>query len=185
MKSILLFVILFILWFLMSGHYSILLISLGITSCAFCVYVAKRANIIDNEGLPLFFFPRIFNYLLWLFKEIFNSNIATAKVIITDKIDPEIFTIKVSQNSDVGKATFYDSLGYLLMLMIFIKTRLVDGELKRYIWVAKGCDIKNDTLHENADGTLGPSRIPSSNEQGMIDAIRSMIENDAYNAHRA
>ena len=110
MKSILLFVILFILWLLMSGHYSILLISLGITSCAFCVYVAKRANIIDNEGLPLFFFPRIFNYLLWLFKEIFNSNIATAKVIITDKIDPEIFTIKVSQNSDVGKATYANSI---------------------------------------------------------------------------
>mgnify|MGYP005677024259 FL=1 len=110
MKSILLFVILFILWLLMSGHYSILLISLGITSCAFCVYVAKRANIIDNEGLPLFFFPRILNYLLWLFKEIFNSNIATAKVIITDKIDPEIFTIKVSQNSDVGKATYANSI---------------------------------------------------------------------------
>ena len=110
MKSILLFVILFILWLLMSGHYSILLISLGITSCAFCVYVAQRANIIDNEGLPLFFFPRILNYLLWLFKEIFNSNIATAKVIITDKIDPEIFTIKVSQNSDVGKATYANSI---------------------------------------------------------------------------
>ena len=70
----------------------------------------RECYIIDNEGLPLFFFPRILNYLLWLFKEIFNSNIATAKVIITDKIDPEIFTIKVSQNSDVGKATYANSI---------------------------------------------------------------------------
>lgn len=110
MKSIFLFVILLILWLLMSGHYSLLIISLGIISSALCVYLAKRANIIDNEGLPLLFFPRLSNYLLWLFKEIFNSNIATAKVIITNKIDPEIFTIKVSQHSEVGKATYANSI---------------------------------------------------------------------------
>ena len=110
MKSILLFVILLILWLLMSGHYSLLIISLGTISSALCVYLAKRANIIDNEGLPLLFFPRLSNYLLWLFKEIFNSNIATAKVIITNKIDPEIFTIKVSQLSEVGKATYANSI---------------------------------------------------------------------------
>ena len=110
MKSISLFVILLILWLLMSGHYSLLIISLGIISSALCVYLAKRANIIDNEGLPLLFFPRLSNYLLWLFKEIFNSNIATAKVIITNKIDPEIFTIKVSQLSEVGKATYANSI---------------------------------------------------------------------------
>ena len=110
MKSIFLFVILLILWLLMSGHYSLLIISLGIISSALCVYLAKRANIIDNESLPLLFFPRLSNYLLWLFKEIFNSNIATAKVIITNKIDPEIFTIKVSQLSEVGKATYANSI---------------------------------------------------------------------------
>ena len=56
MRSFLLFIILLGLWLLMSGHYSILIISLGVLSCAFCVYVAKRAEIIDDEGLPLFFF---------------------------------------------------------------------------------------------------------------------------------
>jgi len=84
------------------------------------------------------------------------------------------------KKGDVGRATFYHTLGYLLMLMIFIKTRLVDGKLKRYIWVAKGCDIKNDVLGENADGTLGPSKIHPSNEQEMIDAIQSMLQNEMY-----
>jgi len=84
------------------------------------------------------------------------------------------------KEGDVGRAFFHHALGYLLMLMVFIKTRLVDGELKRYIWVAKGSDIKHDTLTENADGTLGPSKIPPSNEQGMIDAIRSMLQNEMY-----
>jgi multisubunit Na+/H+ antiporter MnhF subunit len=94
----------------MSGHYSLLIISLGVISCAFCVYVAKRAKLIDNEGLPLYFFPRIFNYLIWLFKEIFISNINTAKVIISGKIEPETFTVKASQSTDVARVTYANSI---------------------------------------------------------------------------
>ena len=94
----------------MSGHYSILIISLGVLSCAFCVYVAKRAEIIDNEGLPLFFFPRLFNYLIWLFKEIFVSNLNTAKAIISGKIEPETFTVKASQLTDVARVTYANSI---------------------------------------------------------------------------
>jgi len=94
----------------MSGHYSFLIISLGVISCLFCVYLAKRANLIDNEGLPLFFLPRLLNYLLWLFKEIFNSNIGTAKAIITGNINPEIFIVKSSQNTDVAKVTYANSI---------------------------------------------------------------------------
>ena len=52
----------------MSGHYNVLIVSLGIISCAFCVYVAKRGKLIDDEGLPIFFMPRLLNYLIWLFK---------------------------------------------------------------------------------------------------------------------
>jgi len=89
----------------MSGHYTFLITTLGVLSCIFCVYLAKRAKLIDDEGLPLIFFPRLTNYLLWLFREIVNSNISTAKAIITGKIDPEIFTVKVSQISEVGKVT--------------------------------------------------------------------------------
>ena len=110
MKSLILFLILLSLWLLMSGHYSILIISLGIISCAFCVYVAKRGNLIDDEGLPIFFLPRLSNYLIWLFKEIFISNLNTAKVIISGKIEPETFTVKASQSTDVAKVTYANSI---------------------------------------------------------------------------
>jgi len=110
MKSFFLFVILLSLWLLMSGHYTFLIISHGVISCLFCVYLAKRANLIDDEGLPLFFLPRLLNYLLWLFKEIFNSNIGTAKAIITGNINPEIFIVKSSQNTDVAKVTYANSI---------------------------------------------------------------------------
>ena len=110
MKSLILFLILISLWLLMSGHYSILIITLGIISCAFCVYVAKRGNLIDDEGLPIFFIPRLSNYLIWLFKEILKSNLNTAKVIINGKVEPETFTVKASQVTDVAKVTYANSI---------------------------------------------------------------------------
>ena len=110
MKSLILFLILLSLWLLMSGHYSILIMTLGIISCAFCVYVAKRGNLIDDEGLPIFFIPRLSNYLIWLFKEILKSNLNTAKVIINGKVEPETFTVKASQVTDVAKVTYANSI---------------------------------------------------------------------------
>ena len=110
MKSLILFFILLCLWLLISGYYSFLLIGLGIISCAFCVYVAKRGKLIDDEGLPIFFMPRLLNYLIWLFKEILMSNLATAKVIINGKVEPETFTVKVSQITDVAKVTYANSI---------------------------------------------------------------------------
>ena len=110
MKSFILFFILFSLWLLMSGHYNVLIVSLGIISCAFCVYVAKRGKLIDDEGLPIFFMPRLLNYLIWLFKEILKSNLSTAKVIISGKVEPETFTVKTSQVTDVAKVTYANSI---------------------------------------------------------------------------
>ena len=110
MNSFILFFILFSLWLLMSGHYNLLIVSLGIISCAFCVYVAKRGKLIDDEGLPIFFMPRLLNYLIWLFKEILKSNLSTAKVIINGKVEPETFTVKTSQVTDVAKVTYANSI---------------------------------------------------------------------------
>ena len=110
MKSFILFFILFSLWLLMSGHYNFLIVSLGIISCVFCVYVAKRGKLIDDEGLPIFFIPRLLNYLIWLFKEILKSNLSTAKIIINGNVEPETFTVKASQVTDVARVTYANSI---------------------------------------------------------------------------
>ena len=110
MKPLILFVILVCLWLLMSGHYTFLIISLGILSCAFCVYLANRAKLIDDEGLPLFFLPKLLGYLIWLFKEILISNLNTAKAIVSNNIKPETFTVTASQKTDVAKVTYANSI---------------------------------------------------------------------------
>ena len=110
LRSVLLFLILVIVWLLLSGHYTFLIISLGIVSCLFCVYLARRAKILDNELLPVTFFPRIFQYIIWLIKEIIVSNIITAKVILTSSENPEIFVVKCSQKTPEGKTTYANSI---------------------------------------------------------------------------
>ena len=109
-KKTLLFLVLIIFWLLMSGQYTFLIISLGILSCIFCVFLATRAKILDHELIPISFFPRIVQYTIWLIKEIIISNISTAKVIILNSENPEIFLVKCSQETPEGKTTYANSI---------------------------------------------------------------------------
>ena len=109
-KSITLFLLLFGFWLLMSGHYTILITSLGVISCLLCVYLTIKGKFLDNETIPIYFFPRLIQYTLWLIKEILKSNIATAKVIIMKSEEPELFSVKATQKTNEGKVTYANSI---------------------------------------------------------------------------
>ena len=109
-KSITLFIILFAFWLLMSGYYTPLILSLGVISCLLCVYLTIKGKFLDNETLPIYFFPRLIQYTLWLIKEILKSNIATAKVIIMRSEEPELFSVKATQKTNEGKVTYANSI---------------------------------------------------------------------------
>ena len=109
-KSITLFIILFGFWLLMSGYYTPLILSLGVISCLLCVYLTVKGKFLDNETLPIYFFPRLIQYTLWLIKEILKSNIQTAKVIIMKSEDPELFSVKATQKTNEGKVTYANSI---------------------------------------------------------------------------
>jgi len=110
MRVALLFIVLMAGWLLMSGHYNGLLISLGVISVAFCVWVSHAINATDEEGLPTHIFARLPAYLLWLFGEIIKSNYATAKFILNGRSDPEIFNVTATQDSAAGIATYANSI---------------------------------------------------------------------------
>ncbi len=94
----------------MSGHYTLLITSLGLLSCLLCIYLTIKGKFLDNETIPVYFFPRLLQYTIWLVKEIFLSNIETAKVILFKTEDPEIFTVKCSQKTNEGKVTYANSI---------------------------------------------------------------------------
>jgi len=109
-KSTTLFLFLFGFWLLMSGHYTFLITSLGVLSCLLCVYLTIKGKFLDNETIPLYFFPRLIQYTLWLIKEIFISNIVTAKVILLKSEKPELFSVKATQKTNEGKVTYANSI---------------------------------------------------------------------------
>ena len=109
-KSITLFIVLFGFWLLMSGYYTPLILSLGVISCLLCVYLTIKGKFLDNETLPIYFFPRLIQYTFWLIKEILKSNITTAKVIILKSEEPELFSVKASQKTNEGKVTYANSI---------------------------------------------------------------------------
>lgn len=102
----------YILWLLLSGHYVPLLLSLGVASCAFIVWIMHRMDTIDHEAFPLHMTPRGFGYFPWLVWEIVKSNWTVAKIILAPglPISPTMVTVKASQATDVGRVTYANSI---------------------------------------------------------------------------
>ena len=99
-------------WLANSGHYTALLLSFGVVSIALAVYVAHRMDVIDHEAQPLHLTARLPGYFLWLSKEIIVSNLLVVKHIWlgNGSISPEFATLKVSQQSDMGKVIYANSI---------------------------------------------------------------------------
>ena len=106
----LLFVILLGMWLLMSGHYTPLITSLGIISCALAAGMAHLMGGTDRDGLPTHLFARLPGYLVWLCREIIVSNITTGRIILKGSTDEEWFEVPVTQTSDAGIVTYANSI---------------------------------------------------------------------------
>ncbi len=107
-----LFVLLFGTWLLLSGHYTPMLISLGLASCALVLVLAHLMGIIDDEGFPIHLMPRVLRYLPWLALQVVKSNLELAARVLNPKlpIAPEIVELKGSQRTDLGRVTYANSI---------------------------------------------------------------------------
>ncbi len=99
-------------WLLMSGHYGLLLLTLGGASILLVLYITHRMDQIDNDTFPFNFKPGIFKYWAWLGKEIFKANLDVAKVVLSPKmaLSPSLIRIKASQKTDLGVVIFANSI---------------------------------------------------------------------------
>jgi len=102
LHAISLFLTLAAFWLLNSGHYSALMLLLGLASIGLVLMITKRMDVIDQESQPLYLTPKIFGYFLWLIKEIIHANIVVVKHIWRGEksIFPALKRIKINQTTD-------------------------------------------------------------------------------------
>ena len=110
--TISLFLTLIAFWLLNSGHYSLLITSLGFASIALVLVITHKMDVVDNESQPVYLSTKIFGYYMWLIKEIIKANITVVKHIWLggNSISPTLKTIKISQKTDMGKVIYANSI---------------------------------------------------------------------------
>lgn len=111
-RGLILFVLLFGVWLLLSGHYTPLLLTFGALSCTGVVWLVSHLGILDEEALPAHLGPSVLLYMPWLMKEIALSNLSVARVILSPglPIHPRILRVDASQKSDVAKVIYANSI---------------------------------------------------------------------------
>ena len=107
-----LWVVLFAVWLLLSGHWTPLLIGFGMGSCTLTVYIAMRMDVADHEGVPIDWVFRFLLYLPWLLKEILVANLNVARVILSPSlpISPIMVVFRSTQRTDLGRVLYANSI---------------------------------------------------------------------------
>lgn len=123
-------------WLLNSGHYSVLILLLGLTSVVLVLVIAHQMDVVDQESQPLYLTPHIFSYYLWLIKEIIHANITVVKHIWLGKqsISPTVHKIKIGQKTDMGKVIYANSI---TLIPGTVAIDLVDDEITVHALLAK------------------------------------------------
>lgn len=143
-RSIFLFLVLLALWLLLSGHYTPLIISFGVVSSAFCVWMSSRIKSYDNEGLPLHLIGGLPIYLIWLIWQIVLANWFTIKTIFTNDVSPSMFRVKTGKITEAGLVLYANSIT-LTPGTVTIKM-MRGGFLVHALTLAMADDVKSDAM---------------------------------------
>lgn len=103
---------LFVFWVALSGHYTPMLLAVGVVSAIVCVLAAIRMRTADTEGHPIELFPGTVTYYPWLIREIAKSAWGVTKVILHPRlpISPTMTVVRASQRTPAGIATYANSI---------------------------------------------------------------------------
>ena len=112
MRSVLLGTLLSALWIMLSGHWDVRLLLLGVLSVGVTVWMARRRDIDDAEGLPMQQLPRLIAYLPWLARAVVASNIDVARRVLTPSlpIEPTTVRVQADQTTVVGRVVYANSI---------------------------------------------------------------------------
>lgn len=97
---------------MLSGYLIPLILFLGAASIASILWIARRMDVIDHESHPVHMAPKGVLYYFWLMWEIVKANIDVTMAILKGPkaLQPQVFKLKASQSSDIGRVTYANSI---------------------------------------------------------------------------
>lgn len=111
-QQISLFVILSVLWLLLSGMFEPLLLGLGVFSCMLVLWIAMRKDIVDHEAAPSHLSSLgLLRYWVWLLWQIVLANIDVSRRILDPRLPISPRLIKVpARMDDVSRVIYANSI---------------------------------------------------------------------------
>lgn len=103
---------LLLFWLLLSGHYTTFLITIGVVACIAILALARRMNIVDEEGHPVQLALPALTYWPWLVIQIAKSTWVVTRIILDPKlpISPTLVKLKASQKTRIGVNVYANSI---------------------------------------------------------------------------
>lgn len=110
--TIFLFAVLSFIWLVNSGHYSLLLLGLGLLSVVFVILVSRCMKLVDRESQPWHLAAVLPGYYWWLFKKILHSNLQVAACAWrgAGAISPACARIPTKLQSDFSRVLYANSI---------------------------------------------------------------------------
>ena len=103
---------LYLFWLGLSGHYTVMLMSIGAACAVGIVALSKRMAVIDHEGHPVMLLGRAVWYWPWLVWQIILSGLSVSRIILSPSlpISPALIRVRATQKTAVGLVTYANSI---------------------------------------------------------------------------
>lgn len=105
-------VVLFAFWLVLSGHYTVLLTTIGVVCVLGVVALGWHMSVVDSEGHPIQLAIGAITYWPWLFWQIAKSAWGVSKLIVDPglPISPTLVKVKPSQKTSAGVNVYANSI---------------------------------------------------------------------------
>lgn len=113
MRALALFLLLGVDWALLSGQFhNSFLITAGALCIAFVVWMSGRMGLLDDEGVPARFYPRLVAYAPYLFWQVILSNWDVLKRVWSSEpaIDPRVTRVPYGTRAPFVTTTYANSI---------------------------------------------------------------------------
>jgi len=128
------------IWLLLSGHYTFMLLGLGIASVLLVIVISIRMDVIDRKRYVFYLnFIAMAKYLVWLLIEVVKANIDVCLRIIKPSmpITPTVTTIKSGQKTELGRVVYANSI---TMTPSTITINVSEGEIEVHALTVEAAD---------------------------------------------